>query len=179
MQFVMLNEVEKRDYYDQLLAVLTEVDREFVPALSDREPMVLPGMELQEGEKLTGSVRAYLDEMLVMEKILAVLEEDSVIGLVSFIEDERFEILTEADLPNIYVCTVAVSPTARGKGITKKVYNHLFNMIYPQRNIFTRTWSTNLAHTKILLAMGFREFKRIPNDRGVGIDTVYYENRRL
>ena len=107
------------------------------------------------------------------------MEEDRVIGLVSFIEDERFEILTEADLPNIYICTVAVSPSARGKGITKKAYHYLFNTVYPQRNLFTRTWSTNVAHTKILSAMGFREFKRILNDRGVGIDTVYYENRRL
>ena len=179
MDFSLLDEREKRAYHEALLSVLTEVDHEFIPALSEREPMILPWMELENGSQTEGSVRAYLEEMYVTEKILGIFQNGIIVGILSFMENEGFEILTEADMPNIYICTVAVSPSARGMGITKKAYRYLLEELFPDRNFFTRTWSTNVAHTKILSAMGFREFKRIPDDRGRGIDTVYYENRRF
>ena len=179
MRFSLLDEEEKREYYEVLLSILKEVDHEFIPALSEREPMILPWMELEGGDQTAGSVRAYLEEMYVMEKILGIFQNGIIVGIVSFLENEKFEILTEADMPNIYICTVVVSPAARGMGVTKKAYRYLLEELFPDRNFFTRTWSTNFAHTKILSAMGFREFKRIPDDRGRGIDTVYYENRRF
>ena len=81
-------------------------------------------------------------------------------------------------MPNIYLSTLVLSAESRGKGITKKLYAHLFNELYPEKNIFTRTWSTNAPHIKILDYFGFDEMVRIKNDRGNGIDTVYFENRR-
>lgn len=45
---------------------------------------------------------------------------------------------------------------------------------FPKRYIFTRTWSTNLSHIRILLAMGFHEHCQISDDRGPNIDTNYY-----
>ena len=179
MRFALFDETDIKKHHDALLAILTEVDHEFIPALSEREPMILPWMELREGEKPTGSVRAYLEEMYVMEKILGIFLDNKIVGLVSFIENEAFDMLAEADMPNLYICTVAVSPAARGLGVTKKAYRYLFETLYPDRNLFTRTWSTNVAHMKILTEMGVREWKRIPNDRGEGIDTVYFENRRF
>ena len=67
---------------------------------------------------------------------------------------------------------------ARGKGLTQKMYDFLFNNLYANSNIFTRTWSTNFAHLKILTKFGFELIKTIPNDRGENIDTVYFAKFR-
>jgi len=81
-------------------------------------------------------------------------------------------------LPNIYLSTLILSTESRGKGVTKKLYAHLFNELYPDKSIFTRTWSTNLAHIKILDYFSFEEIARLENDRGNGIDTVYFAKRK-
>jgi hypothetical protein len=38
----------------------------------------------------------------------------------------------------------------------------------------TRTWSTNASHLDLLDELGFDLIKRVEDDRGDGIDTVYY-----
>ena len=82
-------------------------------------------------------------------------------------------VITEAFLPNIYISTVITDKMFRHRGITKGLYAVLLEK-YKDKNIFTRTWSTNISHTTLLQGLGFGEFKRLANDRGEGIDTVYY-----
>ena len=77
-------------------------------------------------------------------------------------------------MPNIYISTLLVTPCGRGQGLTRKMYEFLFNE-YKNANVFTRTWSTNEAHIKILLGFGFETIKVLENDRGNGIDTVYFK----
>ena len=43
-----------------------------------------------------------------------------------------------------------------------------------EKNIATRTWSTNYAHMHILNNLGFKLVQRDINDRGPNIDSVYY-----
>lgn len=57
------------------------------------------------------------------------------------------------------------------------MYAYLFSA-YKNANIFTRTWSTNFAHIKILQAFGFETVKVLKNDRGSGIDTVYFKKEK-
>ena len=59
------------------------------------------------------------------------------------------------------------------------MYNHLFFELYGGSNVFTRTWSTNYAHTKILDFFGFEEMARLVGDRGNGIDTVYFSKKQV
>ena len=59
------------------------------------------------------------------------------------------------------------------KYVNQSGYSYLFEK-YSDRPIFTRTWSTNLAHIKILEKFGFSEHLRIKNHRGENIDTVYF-----
>ena len=178
MHFLELHAAEKKKYYHEMLTILTALDREFVPPLSERSPQVHANVHYDKDKVVTGSVQAYLDEMLNKGNVLGIFVGNKFVGVLSYLENEYFDMITPADLPNIYICTVAVSPEARGMGITKKVYSHLFFERYPNANIFTRTWSTNMAHIKILSHFGFEELKRIPNDRGEGIDTVYFVKRR-
>ena len=39
-----------------------------------------------------------------------------------------------------------------------------------------RTWSTNRAQAHLMPELGFEEVLRLPNDRGCGVDTVYYRH---
>jgi len=56
------------------------------------------------------------------------------------------------------------------------MYKILFKE-YENANIFTRTWSTNIAHIKILSKFNFETLCVLKNHRGVGIDTVYFVKR--
>ena len=93
-------------------------------------------------------------------------------GFVSFRENYVSEPIKK--LPNIYISTLLVHPTGRGKGLTKRMYEVLFQA-YAHAHIFTRTWSTNEAHIRILADFGFEAFHVLKNHRGDGIDTVYFK----
>ena len=168
MQFCLLNGEQKRQYKQRLLQILADNDTAFVPPLSQRT-----GTTQTDFQTAVGSICAYFDKMME-QNMLAVFLEGQVVGFVSYIENMTSDVIGEEMLPNLYISTLVLQPETRGMGITKKVYNHLFNELYPERNVFTRTWSTNIAHIKILNSFGFQELKRIPNDRGAGVDTVYY-----
>jgi hypothetical protein len=59
-------------------------------------------------------------------------------------------------------------------GYVDELYQTLFAH-YEKVNIFTRTWSANFAHIRILEKYGFRMIVELPNDRGIGIHTVYFQ----
>ena len=167
MEFCLLNDTQKNQYKDALLDILTQNDTAFVPPLSSRTGTTQTAF--QNKGNPTG-IADYLAQMLG-QQILGVFLEEKLVGFVSYIENRNDESFF---LPNLYISTLVLQPETRGMGITKKLYHHLFNELYPTHSIYTRTWSTNIAHIKILQGFGFEELKRIPNDRGAGIDTVYY-----
>ncbi len=167
MEFCLLNDTRKEQYRTELLNILTENDTAFVPPLSQRTGTT---QTVFAGQHNPNGVEDYLTQMLT-QQIVGVFLEEQIVGFVSYVENRAYE---NFEFPNIYLSTLVLQPQTRGMGITKKVYHYLFNEMYPERNVYTRTWSTNVAHIKILQDFGFTELKRIPNDRGVGIDTVYY-----
>ena len=176
MEFIIFNDTEKNFYANDIIKMMQESDNDFIPPLSARSSTLQS--DLKGGNAGLGDVLPYFNEMIKQE-ILGVLEDGKLLGFVSFRKDFTNDKITTDKLPNIYLSTLILSPDARGKGLTVKLYDHLFNALYPERNIFTRTWSTNFAHTKILSKFDFNELARIKNDRGNGIDTVYYSKIRI
>ncbi len=85
------------------------------------------------------------------------------LGFVSYKENYLPEHYGMAKMPNIYISTLISAPEARGRGLTKTLYRHLFYERFPDRSVYTRTWSQNAAHIKILNGFGFQEVCRIPN----------------
>ena len=170
MEFCILNNAQKEQYEEELFKILTQNDTAFVPPLSQRTGTTQTNFGTQHNPN---GVADYLEQMLT-QQIVGVFLENKLVGFVSYIENRETDGFS---LPNIYLSTLVLQPETRGMGITKKLYNHLFHELYPERNVYTRTWSTNIAHIKILMGFGFEELKRIPNDRGQGIDTVYYAKR--
>lgn len=170
MEFRLLDNTQKKTHKLALLDILTQNDTSFVPPLSNRTGTTQTSFQNKENPS---GIEDYLTQML-SQQILGIFLEDTLVGFVSYIENRVTDVFGAETLPNIYISTLVLQPETRGMGITKKAYHYLFDEMYPERNVYTRTWSTNTAHIKILQSFGFEELKRIPDDRGAGIDTVYY-----
>ena len=175
MEFIVLSEEQKQKYRDDILSILTMADGEFVPPLSRRRSTTQSDLSgnLEEGSV---GILSYLLQMLKQEIMIAV-SEGVTLGFVSYRENYVTDVIGESELPNIYVSTLIVTPAARGRGLTRSMYSHLFDTLYAGYSVFTRTWSTNFAHFKILESFGFDVLKKIENDRGEGIDTVYFKRK--
>jgi len=175
MNFRILDSNEKELLESDIIELLKESDKDFVPPLSQRRSTLDKSFSSLNSSE--SDVVSYYSEMKE-QKILAAFDEGEFIGFVSFREDYLSDEIAPSELPNIYVSTLVLSRKARGKGVTKKMYSYLFDELYPNNNVFTRTWSTNVSHTKILDYFGFTEILRKRDDRGVGIDTVYYKKEK-
>lgn len=174
MEFRILREKEKIQYREELLEILITNDLNFVPPLSQRSSTTQANLL---GNQENTDILPYFNKMMG-QNILAMFHEGKLFGFVSYIDNYISDAIGAETHPNIYLSTLALRPETRGMGATKKAYTYLFFERYPHCNVYTRTWSTNGPHIHILDGFGFVELKRIPNDRGDGIDTVYfYKNR--
>lgn len=70
-----------------------------------------------------------------------------------------------------YVSTIIVDREYRKHELATQFYHELFKLF---DLITTRTWSINYGHLNILQKLDFKLVKRISNDRGENIDTVYF-----
>ena len=171
MEIRILSKEEQQSIYDDAYEMLEAADNEFVPPLSFRSSSTQKN--LTGNRKNTDGIKQYF-EQLKDQRFAAVFEGGELIAFVSYKENYICGEITPQELPNIYLSTLVVSPKARGKGVTKALYGKLFSY-YEAVNIFTRTWSTNFAHIKILGKYGFEVIKVLENDRGNGIDTIYFK----
>ena len=176
MNFILFSEEQKTAYRDKIIGMIAACDHEFVPPLSSRHGPTQTDFSgaLQTEDNLP----AYFEDMRKNE-ILAAVEGDELLGFIAFKRDMTNRFLTEETLPNLYVAVLLVKPDARGGGLTAKMYQYLFNELHPNTNLYTRTWSTNAAHAAILRKFGLEIVIRIENDRGEGIDTVYFGKKRV
>lgn len=175
MWFKVMSTTDKDKFKADLLQMLKNSDKDFVPPLSSRRSTTQSDFSLSGGSE--DGILNYYNEMN-NQQILGVLDEDKLIAFVSYKEDYLSEQVTGGKLPNIYVSTLLLKPEARGKHLTYRIYDYLFNTLYPNSSVFTRTWSTNIAHIKILDKFGFENYITKVNDRGDGIDTVYFRKLR-
>jgi len=173
MNIELLNSQEQVKYYDEILKMLVAGDDDFIPPLSARTSTTQSNLNIS--KRRENGILNYFDE-LKKQRIMVAKENDKLIAFVSFKENYTNEEIGEDALPNIYLSTLIVKPEGRGKGLTQMMYKILFKE-YENANIFTRTWSTNIAHIKILSKFNFETLCVLKNHRGVGIDTVYFVKR--
>lgn len=151
--------------------LLEAVDEEFVPPLTDESRS---GISRTEGEggrtDVDGYVRRCLDRPLVG------VVDDDLLGFLSFAR-LRGGSAIEAYTPTNHVEILAVDPERRGEGIATRMYRYLLDDLPESHRapyVSTKTWAENDAHIRILERLGFDLVHRVPDDRGPGIDTVYY-----
>ncbi|WP_457601573.1 GNAT family N-acetyltransferase [Hydrogenivirga sp.] len=165
-----IRKIEKREipkYILQIEEILEEVDREFVPPLSQRTSTVQ--MEFAGAGGEGGGTSDYLSSLLSQELLLAI-DRDRVIGLLSY----RRNFVFEGSVFTAYVSTIAVKKGYRRLGVGKALYEELLRR---ERKVLVRTWSGNFAHERLLKNLGFDLYKEIKNHRGKGIDTLYFVHR--
>lgn len=168
--FNILKKEEINRYKKQIFQMLVECDEEFLPPLSSRIITSPEFLNIKNEPK--GIPIDYFND-IINQKIIVVMEEEKVIAFMSFKENYINTYISEETLPNVYVTTLLVKPEYRGKGIAKRIYYMLINECQ-NVNIYTRTWSTNESHKKILSEIGFKNYIVLQDDRGKGIDTIYF-----
>ena len=157
----------------QLRDMLCWADEQFVPPLSARHSSTQA--DLSPAEAQAGAVDDYLHAMLDQQFLVA-LDGNKLAGFMSFRLDHPCEYV-EGKMCT-YVSTIIVDGQWRGQHLTEHMYDALF--VLPQVRgtiVATRTWSENHAHLTILARQGFDLVKTLPDDRGPGVDTVYYAKR--
>ena len=170
MEIKILSREEQVQYYDEILEMVIAGDEDFVPPLSARSSTTQK--DFSSAEKSKEGILSYFEEMKA-QRFAVVLEDGKLLAFVSYKENYTNAEIDETYLPNIYLSTLIMKPEARGKNITFHLYSTLFDA-YKERSVLTRTWSTNAVHIHILSKFNFDTLCTLKNDRGEGIDTVYF-----
>lgn len=142
---------------------------EFVPPLSARHST--RQTELSGSERHDGA-DAYFAEMREQPIILAV-DGTALLGFLSYVPGVELAFL---DGPSSYVSTVCVGHGHRRRGVASALYDRIERLAAPGV-VSLRTWSTNEAQLGALRKRGYVCVRRISDDRGPGVDTVYYAKR--
>jgi len=159
-------------FEDSVFEMLQVLDQEFLPPLSTRNSIKDANFVNQDD---LGSLRQYFDSM-IEQKILLLICNATVSGFLSFRTNYTIPGLNTPT--GVYISTIGILETARGRGFAKLLYKRLSEYLRNSPELVqvmtTRTWSTNFAHLKLLGKLGFEEVNRVSNGGGDGIDTVVY-----
>ena len=131
--------------------------------------------ELAETEEKTDGIAEYL-ENICSQHVVLWKEEGVVRAFMTWKDHFNCENL-EAYPDSCYLTTLCVWPDYRGQGISEVMYAEAEKDIaakFPGSRITLRTWSTNGAQEHILDKLGYSLVRRLKDDRGEGIDTVYF-----
>jgi L-amino acid N-acyltransferase YncA len=163
------------DVQQSIWSLLQLADKEFIPALSSRQGP--KDTVLDHKNAATKSLPVdYFHEMSKQPVVVARLN-GKVAGFMSYKTD--YEVPETSEKVHAYVSTIIVNPAVRGRKMTARLYQRLFDLLrnnaqeYPIL-ITTRTWSTNINHLTILRRLGFECIFIGKDGRGMGIDTVVY-----
>lgn len=141
--------------FNQLREFFHLVDAEFLPPLSERD-------------SVDDLVWRYLDDK----------ESDCMIcrNGMSISAAVAFEYLNQQH-SSVYLTFFAVHPQHRRQGMGLAYRLKILTWLKQQgvQEVITRTWSTNRAMCRLNEQVGFLVDYVIPDDRGPGIDTIYYK----
>ncbi|MFC7021250.1 MULTISPECIES: GNAT family N-acetyltransferase [Haloarcula] len=163
---------DPRPYGSEIRRLLAEANDEFVPPLASREGTTqTAGLDEQRNDALEDYHEQCMDQSFVLAHA-----DDDVYGFLSFRQDYATEALGDY-IPSNYVSTIIVDEARRREGYARRMYETLLTDLPPSARapyVTTRTWSTNDGHLTLLEELGFECLARLEDDRGEGIDTVYY-----
>lgn len=151
--------------------LLVEVDKEFVPPLSCRNNATIKNFAAVSDSNDPGE---YIHQTLSRPS-LVVFRDGEFAGLMSFRLHYRDSYLNIGN-PCTYVVTVATHRQYRRQGVARELYEALFGLApeFASPFVATRTWNANSSHIALLEKLGFQQMNRLQNDRGFGIDTLYF-----
>ena len=156
---------------NEVYAILSECDKDFEPPLSERGSTVQKTWEKKSGD----GVRNYFNEVAKQHTLL-LKREKKIIAFLSFRSMEECEALK--DYRDIcYFTTLCIRKEYRGQGLALVLYQKAKEYVEESSRytvMALRTWSTNKAQLHLMEKMDFHCETRLKNDRGEGIDTLYF-----
>lgn len=171
---IVTDEREKKQIWD----ILCECDREFYPPLSARNSSVQKDLRTENPSEEDRSVTptVYFDEMIQQYFILAFDDKGEMTGYMTFKKDYICDALQSFG-KSLYITTICVRKDYRRQHVMNSLYDCMESEVTKFcgcPRISTRTWSENDAHMHGLAQRGYKLLCRLENDRGPGVDTVYY-----
>lgn len=138
---------------------------------------VLPPLTTRGGGTPEENLNGVFQKELGRKLVYAVDEENPsspiLAGYLAY-EDGHVAEMSNGGCPCRYVIRVIVRPDYRGQGIAGRLYERLVCISDGLPGFGVRTWTTNHAHRKALDRCGFVEDGVIKDDRGAGVDSIYY-----
>lgn len=178
MKISYVNKMEDENINKEVFNILKSCDHEFYPPLSSREKSTQMNLKTFFRDVESNPPLKYYENM-IKQKFLLAFDEEKLVGFMTFIYDYKSDIYAEKtqDAMNFYITTICVDKMYRKKGICNLLYDaledlHKNNSI--KSYISTRTWSENNSHIAILDKRGYERHKVIEDDRGIGVDTIYF-----
>ena len=171
--------------------ILKGCDEEFYPPLSQRTSTSQKNLDSRELAQqkadakrpdaaaqpdMDAGPKAYYDEMIQQEFLLD-MEGEEMAGFMTFRRAYIYEKLPDPYNPSLYMTTACVRKKWREHGIMSKLYTCMEREVTARFScpyVTTRTWSTNDAQMRMLPQRGYRKILVLPEDRGPGVDTVYF-----
>ncbi len=169
-----LDELTLQHYETQIWKILLEINNEFIPPLSYRDSTTITFDNSGRKHAVPQKYFVKIKEQNIV--VCRNLESDAILGFISFIYNYTLPVQGEYT-PVCYITTIGVTRGARGRGIAIELYKFVEELARSNQStgVATRTWSTNISHINILSRRGYREIECLENDRGSGIDTLYFK----
>lgn len=172
--------IKHKNYMNDILDILVECDKEFIPPLSSRNSTRQTNFNYTETD--TRPMEYF--KMITQQNNILTIQDGVVIAFMSYIynydKDEFFNKENVNDINN-YITTICVRKEFRGKGLAEKMYEYIEDTLLKKIEspyISTRTWSTNIPHINLLKKRNYENTHTIKNDRsledGTKVDTIYF-----
>lgn len=174
MTYLFFDKLDDKYWKNQIKNFIDIYDSDFIPPLSSRQTSLDNSFHNTDIDK--NDKNNYFESIIKQSFILCV-EDEKLIGFMSFKMDYLPECIGDKkEKPlYVYVTTIIIDKNSRGKGIARNLYIELCTHFYNKKIIIsTRTWSHNYGHLSVLNKMGFKRVLTINNDRGEGVNTVYF-----
>lgn len=151
----------------QLLALTRRCDGDFVPPLSWRHRL---GQELRDlGPQAGANVEKYVDSLLELAHLVVLVQDERLVGHCAYYWPWMWR-----GTEHVYVSTAVVAPSHRDRGLSTRMGRRVVARALRRRvPLLAKTWSTNQASMGTLARWG-RVDKIVRDERGAGIDTVYW-----
>lgn len=159
---VLITAEEKNRYMKGIISLIKKADKEFVPPLSARDK----NSDTELKDCSNNNINDYVESIISNNFIVVINERNKVIGFLSFYPRRVY------DIECSYISTIITDAKYRNQGAAKMLYSRI--ELLSNLPIVVRTWSTNEAHIALLNNMGYNYLEIKKDDRGKGIDTIYF-----
>ncbi|NBI06411.1 GNAT family N-acetyltransferase [Senegalia massiliensis] len=151
-------------FKDAIWNLLLLCDKDFYPTLSERE------------NNPNGPYKYFKSLFIDEAKFLLAFDNKKLVGFSIFYHNYYEDIISQYT-PCNYIKIACVHPDYRGQKIASKFNKFIeselpFELSLPF--IVRRTWSSNFPQMSLLQNYGYTLFHKFENDRGDGINTVYF-----